>query len=244
MDPQVRSRLRPALRWLAPSAVAACAGAPVAGLLEGHYIPDLAGTLATAGFVALLAVPALLAGSAIARGVAAAWQPGELAARLIDADGAAPRFAGWVAVIWLGTVGLAAAMFQSVWALALHTAFKPLTMSFLEPAFAIATVLAIVAVSRPFARLFAWIACRIDARWRRAGRRTLLRPRIIIAATGVATLAVIYAVWRILMRPRLGPVDTSLLQAPVAGLAAAWGSRASPPAPVPPSRPRHCSRSR
>jgi hypothetical protein len=226
VDPQVRSRLRPALRWLAPSAVAACAGAPVAGLLEGHYIPDLAGTLATAGFVALLAVPALLAGAAIARGVAAAWQPGELAARLIDADGAAPRFAGWVAVIWLGTVGLAAAMFQSVWALALHTAFKPLTMSFLEPAFAIATVLAIVAVSRPFARLFAWIACRIDARWRRAGRRTLLMPRIIIAATGVATLAVIYAVWRILMRPRLGPVDTSLLQAPVAGLAAACAMHA------------------
>ncbi len=206
--------------------MAACVGAPVTGLIEGCHAPGLADTLATAGFVALLAVPALLAGSAIARGVAAAWQPGELAARLIDADGAAPRFAGWLAVIWLGTVGLAAAMFQSVWALALHTAFKPLTMSFLEPAFAIATVLVIVAVSRPFARLFAWIACRIDARWRRGRRRTLLRPRIIVAATGVATLVVIYAVWRILMRPRLGPVDTSLLQAPLAGLAAACAMHA------------------
>jgi arylsulfatase A-like enzyme len=209
------------VRWLVPSGVAACAGALVAGLLEGRHTPELAGVLATAGFVALVAVPALLAGGAIVRGVVAAWQPGELAARLIDADGAAPRFAGWVAVIWLGTLGLAAAMFQSVWALSLHTAFKPLTMSFLEPVFAIATVLAIVAVSLPCARLFAWLARGIDALWRRGGRPTLLRPRIILAATGVATLAVAYAVWRILMRPRLGPVDTSLLQAPVAGLVAA-----------------------
>ena len=204
-----------------PSAVTACAGALVAGLIEGRHTPDLAGAPATAGFVALLAVPALLAASAIARGLAAAWQPGELAARLIDADGAAPQLAGWVAVIWLGALGLAAAMFQSVWALALHTAFKPLTMSFLEPVFAIATALAIVAVSRPCARLFAWIACRIDARWRRGGRRTLLRPRIIVAGAGLATLVVCYALWRIVMRPRLGPVDTSLLEAPAAGLAAA-----------------------
>jgi arylsulfatase A-like enzyme len=204
-----------------PSAVTACAGALIAGLIEGRHTPELAGALATAGFVALLAVPALLAGSMIVRGIAAAWQPGELAARLIDADGAAPRFAGWVAVIWLGTLALAAAMFQSVWALALHTAFKPLTMSFLEPVCAIATVLAIVAVSRPCARLFAWVACRIDARWRRGGRRTLLRPWIIVAAASVAMLAVVYALWRIVMQPRLGPVDTSLLQAPVAGLVAA-----------------------
>jgi arylsulfatase A-like enzyme len=209
------------VRWLAPSAVTACAGAVVAGATEGRHAADLVGAHATAGFVALLAVPALLAAGVIARGVAAAWQPGELAARLVDGDGAAPRLAGWVAVIWLGALALAAAMFQSVWALAQHTAFKPLTMSFLEPMFAIATALAIVAVSRPCARLFGWIAARLDARWRRGGRRTLLRPRIIAAAAGAAALAAAWALWRIVMRPRLGPVDTSLLQAPVAGLVAA-----------------------
>jgi arylsulfatase A-like enzyme len=218
---QIWSWLRLALRWLAPSAATACAGALLAGLVEGRHTPGDLGAPATAGFVALLAVPALFAGSAVVRGVAAAWQPGELTAALTDDDGAAPRFAAWVAVIWLGMLALAAAMFQSVWALALHTAFKPLTMSFLEPMFAIATALAIVAMSRPCARLFAWIARRIDARWRRGGRRTLLRPRIIIAVAGVATLAVVYALWRLVMRPRLGPVDTSVLQAPAAGLAAA-----------------------
>jgi arylsulfatase A-like enzyme len=108
-----------------------------------------------------------------------------------------------------------------VWALFVYTAFKPLTMSFLEPIAAVATVLALIALSRPFARLFAWIAQRLDAGWRRGGRRTLLRPRIIIATTCVAALAMVYALWRIVMKPRLGPVDTSLLHAPAAALAVA-----------------------
>jgi len=208
------------LRWLVPSAVAACAGALVAGLVEGRLDSSLLGAAVTAGFLALIAAPVLLVASAAVRAVVAAWQPGELARQLVDADGAAPRFAGWVAVIWLGALALASAMFQGVWTLALYTAFKPLTMSFLEPILAVATVLAMVAVSRPCARLFAWIAGRLDARWRRRGRRTLLRPRLIVAIACVAALAVIYALWRIVMKPRLGPIDTSLLHAPAAGLAA------------------------
>lgn len=217
------------LGWLVPSAVAACAGALVAGLVEGRHAAGIAGALATAGFLALVALPALLAASAIVRGVVAAWQPGELASQLVDADGAAPRLAGWVAVIWLGLSALAAAMFQSVWTLSVHTAFKPLTMSFLEPIVAVATVLAILAVSRPFARLFAWIAHRLDARWRRGGRRTLLRPRIIAVTACVAALAMVYALWRIVVGPRLGPVDTSLLHAPAAGLLAASAMHAAWP---------------
>ncbi len=199
--------------------MAACTGALVAGLVEGRHASGLLGAAATAGFVALIAAPVLFVASAAVRAVVAAWQPGELARQLVDADGAAPRFAGWVAVIWLGALGLASAMFQGVWSLATYTAFKPLTMSFLEPILAVATVLAMVAVSRPFARLFAWIAERLDARWRRRGRRTLLRPRIIVATACIAALAVIYALWRLLIKPRLGPIDTSLLHAPTAGLA-------------------------
>jgi arylsulfatase A-like enzyme len=218
---QVRSRLRPALRWLVPSAVTACAGALAAGLLEGRDAAGALGILATAGFLALVAVPALFAASAVARGVVVAWQPGQLAGRLVDGDGAAPRLAGWVAVVWLGALALAAAMFQGVWALSLHTAFKPLTMSFLEPVFAVAIMLAIVAVSRPCARLFGWIAGWLDARWRRGGRRTLLRPRRIFTTAGILAVAAIYVLWRVVVKPRLGPVDTSLLHAPAAGLAVA-----------------------
>lgn len=210
-----------AVRWLAPSAVAACAGALAAGLVEGHGTGGAIGAAATAGFVALIAVPALLAGSAIARGVIAAWRPGELAAELVDAEGAAPRLAGWIAVIWLGALGLAVVMFQSVWALALYTAFKPLATSFLEPMFAVAAALAIVAVSRPAARLFEHAARRLDARWRRGGRRTLLRPRIIVATAIAAAVAAIAGLWRFAVVPHIGPLDTAPLYVPAAGLAAA-----------------------
>jgi len=99
-------------------------------------------------------------------------------------------------------------------------------MSFLEPAFAVTAALVIVAVSRPSARLFAWLAHRLDARWRRRGRRTLLRPRIIVATACVAALALVYALWRFVVKARLGPIDTSLLHAPVAGLAATGGMHA------------------
>src|SRR5262249_22587823 len=142
----VRSRLRSTLRWLVPSAVAACAGALVAGAVEGRHASSFLGAAATAGFVALIAAPVLFVASAAVRVVVAAWQPRELAKQLVDTDGAAPRFAGWVAVIWFGALGLSSAMFQGVWTLATYTAFKPLTMSFLEPILAVATVLAMVAV--------------------------------------------------------------------------------------------------
>lgn len=224
--PEVRARLRPALRWLAPSAVAACAGALAAGLVEGLPAAGVVAAAATAGFVSLLAVPALLAGSAIVRGATAAWRPGELAAALVEDNGAAPRLAGWVAVIWLATFGLAEVMFQSVWALTVYTAFKPLTLSFVEPAVAVATVLALVALSRPAARLFTWIARRLDARWCRRGRRTLLRPTIIVTTAALAALAMVYLLWRTTMQYRLAMVDVARLHAPAAGLAAAGGVHA------------------
>jgi arylsulfatase A-like enzyme len=215
--PQARSRLGRVLRWLAPSAVCACAGALVAGLVEGSRGD---GALATAGFVAVIAVPALLVVSLVVRGLVAAWHPAELVAQLVDDDGAAPRLAGWIAVIWFGALGLAAAMFQSVWTLFTHTAFKARTLSFAEPMFAVATALGIVVLSRPSARLFAWLAGRLDALWRLSGWRTLLRPRVVIAAAIVAALAALYALWRLMIRAQLGPIDTSLLYAPAAGLAA------------------------
>jgi arylsulfatase A-like enzyme len=217
------------LRWLAPSAVAACVGALAAGLVEGARTDGAASALAAAGFLAVLAVPALLVAGAVVRGVAAAWGAGELVRSLIDADGAAPRLAAWLAVILLGAFGLAAAMFHSVWLLSLYTAFKPLAMSFLEPAVAVATALAIVALSRPCARLLAWLAQRLDARWRRGGRGTLLRPRIIVAAAGLAALAALYGAWRMAVRYRLGPIDTGLLHVPAAGLAAAGLTHAAWP---------------
>ena len=209
--------------------MAACTGALVAGLIEGGASAGLLGALAATGFVALIAVPALLAAGAAARGIVAAWQPAELAAALVDADGAAPRLAAWLAVIWLGALGLAAAMFQSVALLALRTAFKTPTISFVEPAFAVATALVIVALSRPAARLFAQLARGFDARWRRGGRRTLLRPRLLFAAAGVAAIATGLALWWIAIAPRIGPLDTAPLYVPAAGIATAAAVHAAWP---------------
>jgi len=214
------SRLAAVLRWLAPSAVAACAGALVAGLIDGRGAGAL-GALATAGFLAVLAVPALLAAGAIARGVVRAWRPGELAAALVDEHGAAPRLAGWLVVIGLGALGLGAAMFQSVWAVAAYTAFKPLGTSLIVPVVAVATALAIAAVSRPAARLIAHLAERLDARWRRGGRRTLLRPRWLLAAAGAAAVVALAALGRWAIALPIGPLDTTPLVVPVAGVAAA-----------------------
>jgi hypothetical protein len=180
-----------------------------------------------AGFVAMLAIPVLVVAGAIGRGIVAAWRPGELAAALVDGDGAAPRLAGWVAVIWLGSLGLAAAMFQSVWALSFYTAFKPLTLSVVEPAIAAAAVLVLVALSRPGARLFAWIARRIDGRWRRGGRRTLLRPSIIVATAAIAAIAVSYVLWRATARYRLARFDAGVLLAPAVGVAMAGAMHAA-----------------
>ena len=218
----------PALRWFAPNAVAACAGALVAGLIDGRSAGAL-GALATAGFLALIAIPGIAVASAIVRGVIAGWQPRVLAAQLVDADGAAPRLAGWLAVVWLGAFALGAVMFQSVWALALYTAFRPLATSILEPAFAVAAVLGIVALSRPCARLFAHLAARLDAQWRRGGRRTLLRPRLLFAAAVLTALAALWALWRFAFAPRLGPLDTDPLYAPAAGLAATLAVHAAWP---------------
>jgi len=209
--------------------VAGCLGASIAGLVESGSTGGLLGALATAGFTALAAAPVLGVGSAAVRGVVAAWQPGEVAAALVDADGAAPRLAAWVAVIWLAGAGLAFAMSQSVWMAFAYTAFKPLTMSFLEPMAAVAIALVVLALSRPCARGAAALARRFDVRWRRRGRATLLRPRAILVGACLATLAALAAVWWLAMKPRLGPVDTSLLHAPAAGLAAAGALHAAWP---------------
>lgn len=212
------------LRWLAPSAVAACVGALVAGLGEGRGLGGGVVTLAaTAGFLAVLAIPALLAASVVVRGLLAAWRPGEVAARLTEPDGSAPRLVGWIVMLGLGALALAYAVHRGTWWLAAVTAFKPVTVGLATPVITVAAVLVLVAVSRPVARLGAAVAQRVDARWRRSGRPTLLRPARVVAATGLAGLVVVTAAWHLVVRPRLGPLDTSIAYAPAAGLLATLG---------------------
>ncbi|MDQ3335149.1 MAG: sulfatase-like hydrolase/transferase [Myxococcota bacterium] len=204
-------RLKSAARWLAPSAACACAGALAAGLTEATGAEDVVGAAAAIGFLALIVFPALFVLSAIARGIYAAWQPDTLG--LVEDDGGAPRLVGWIVVVLLGCLLLAWALFQGTWVLNAWTAFKPLTLSFMEPIIAITAALLAVAGSRPAARLFTFLARKADRKVRR-GPRSILRPRNVIVGGAVIALATVYTLWRLTVKPRIGPLDISVLYAP------------------------------
>ncbi len=224
---RLRSRLAAAGRWLVPSGACACAGALAGGAVEGLGLGGAWAAAAAVGFVGLALVPALLAASAAARGVYALWQPEALAAALVDDGGAAPRLAGWAGFLYLAALALAWAMFQGTWLLASWTAFKPLPLGYAMPVLAAGAALVLIGLSRPTAHLLAWIAGAADRRWRRGDRRrTLLRPRAILAGTAALALATAYALWRITVRPRLAPLDVSILYAPAAALAATAAAHA------------------
>jgi len=209
----------PVLRWLAPSVVAACAGALAGGVVEGLATAHL---LPTIGLFALSGIPAGVVLALACRGLYAAWQPGELAARLAEDGGSMPRLAAWLVTIWIGALALAWATFQGTWQLAAWTAFKPLAVGFIQPLIAVGTVLIFVALSRPTVAAIAAIARRLDARWRRRGRRTLLSSRVIFGAALIVAIASVYLLWRYVVRRRLAGFDTSVLTAPLVAASVAW----------------------
>jgi hypothetical protein len=211
-------KLSTAARWLAPSAAAACGGALAAGAVEGAGMDDAFGALVAAGFLAIFALPIFVVASALARAIWWAWRPHDLG--LIEEGGGAPKLAGWIAVVVLGCLALAWAMFQGTWLLERWTTFKPLAVSYLEPIFAIATAIAGVLLSRPVATLVAAGVRKLDARWRRRRRTSLFTPWRIAAGTAVLAIAITYTLWKLVVARRIGPLDLSPLLAPTAGLTA------------------------
>jgi arylsulfatase A-like enzyme len=184
----------------------------VAGVLEGTAMDSVFGGAAAAGFVALVALPALLVTSAVIRGVWRAWQPDQLG--LIEDGGGAPRLAAWLSVIAIACAAVAWTMFQGTWLLSNETAFKPLGVSFAEPLFAVLAALAAVALSRPVARLFTALFRRLDARWR-------LTPWRIVSTVAVLLALGASLFWHYVVHRRLGPIDLSIFETPLAGIAAA-----------------------
>ena len=211
MGKSTKSKLARALRWLAPSAIAASGGALVAALFDarGSDWPVFA---YAAAFVMLVGLPILLVASAVVRGLWWAWQPGTLG--LVDDDGRAPRLAGWTAYLWLAAHALAWAMFQGTWLLAGMTAFKPLSLSYAEPLLAVGAALALFMLSRPAARGLAWV-------FEKRPARALATPRRLAIATPLVTLASGYSIWRWIVRPKLGPLDLGVLWGPLVGVIAA-----------------------
>ena len=180
---------------------------------------SLAGGIAAAGFVAIIALPVLLVASVAIRGTWAGWQPRVLGEPLIEDGGGAPRLAGWLVAALLGAVLVGWAAFQGTWMLAWWTAFKPFPVSVAETMLAVGAALVAVALSRPIARGASALLRRLDARWRRRGRRSLLAPRRLALGIAGIGLAICYASWRIEVQPRLGSLDLGIFTAPAAAIA-------------------------
>nr|HEX4318347.1 sulfatase [Kofleriaceae bacterium] len=213
-------------RWLVPSVFAAGCGTWIGGAVEaraaviaGHELE----AAATVGFLALLGIPLLVVTGALLRGLWAAWAPRELARRIVDERGAAPKLAAWLFVLACDAIAIAWATFQGVWALANHTAFKAISVGFIEPVIILGAALLLVVVSVPATRAVAYLLGRVEARWQRVhGDRPLLTPWRILWVTIAILVTVGEAVWRFGIKPKIGPFDTAVFDAPLFGLTA-WG---------------------
>jgi arylsulfatase A-like enzyme len=202
--------------WLAPSVVAACVGAVVAGAFESRGDGDR--VLIAGGLVATIALPVLVVASIAMRGLVAAWAPARLLESMREERGAMPRLAAWTGVVWLAMLGLAWAMFQGTWLLASWTAFKPNSISFLAPALAVLAIVIIVALSRPAADLFTWLARKIDRVWRSFAPGTLLSAPVIFGGALVTAIGAGYLIWALLISRRLPDASPSIVFGPTAAL--------------------------
>jgi hypothetical protein len=169
--------------------------------------------LATVGFFSMLAAPVLFVAAVVIRGVIAGWGPAHMSARLTEGGGI-PALAAWLATIMIAALALAWIVFQGTWQLATWTSFKPLTVSFLQPVISVGAALMLLAVSAPAARLFAVPMRRLNRRW-------ALTPGRVFSIAGVLAVIAVYLLWRLVVRPRIGPVDTSILYAPMIAIAVA-----------------------
>ncbi|MBK9030799.1 MAG: sulfatase [Myxococcales bacterium] len=196
------SRARRILRWLAPSLIATLAAAAIAGLIDAATYADGPTRIAvTAGFAVALAAPVLLALALAVRAAVATWRPRALIARLTDADGAAPRLAGWLLGGGLGLALVAVATHQTVIVLARATAWKPRTISVLFPLVMVAAVAIIAIATVPIAAGLGRALAALEAwRARRRGRPTLT-PTVVLLGTALVLAAAAAAAWLIVVRP-------------------------------------------
>jgi len=218
-------RLAATLRWLAPSAIAACLAATVAGVVEGAQSDGLGatGALASAGFSGLLAAPACLLGALIVRGLWAAWRPASLAEGLIEEGGGAPRLGAWVAYLLFAAFVVAWATFNGVRTISNVTTFKVNVVALVLPVVVLVAGGVLVAASRPLVDAIAAGIRAIDRPLGRRLGRSLVTPRLILAGTLTAALALVLIAWYASIEPRLGPLDTDIVLHPLLALSITGG---------------------
>ncbi|HEY4183284.1 MAG TPA: sulfatase-like hydrolase/transferase [Kofleriaceae bacterium] len=202
---RIRSAITRASRWCAPSLVSAAAGAIVIGAIEARAMPNgIFGWFAGIGFVVLAALPVLFIAMVVARIAWIGWKP--TLDKLVDADGRAPRLAGWIAYLVVALAVLAVVTYKLTVSVAASGDFRPMNVGYLEPTIATLCVLALVVLSRPLVRV--------------ASRVLRLRPKTIVTIVALAFVISLVGAW-IIVRPRLGPIDLDPLIAPLVGLVVA-----------------------
>src|SRR5688572_6112125 len=113
------SRIRRVATWLGAAAAVAAVGALAGGAVEAlGSADDGVAAVASIGFAAVLAWPALFLLVVIVRGLWWGWRPERLAERLVDEHGRAPRLAAWIAYLLVACFLLSWATFNAVLLLA------------------------------------------------------------------------------------------------------------------------------
>ena len=213
-------RLTRIVRWLAPSVAATALAVLGAGLMEAVGDGDPLRAFAGIGVAALVAAPILLLLALAARWVASSWRPVVLAG---DRHAPAPRIWAWMIYGVIATAALVAIVINAVAILARATAFKARPVALLLPVLIVPAVLALIALSRPVVDLLAAGLGRLDRRRQLAQRRVRATARVALV-TGLAIFIIIpVAGWYLLLRPRLGYIDTHFARYPLAAIALLFG---------------------
>jgi arylsulfatase A-like enzyme len=180
------------------------AAAIVAGIAEGVVYGDGALLVAaSAGFAAWYMLPIGLAIALVARGLWHAWRPGEIAERLVEDTGGAPRLVAWLSYLLVGVCVLSTAAFNSVKLMSARST-EPNVVALVTAVVSVVFATALAALSRPAVDAIAAAARKLDA-------RLALTPSRVIGSFGIAALIVMVASWKISFQPRLGHLDLGLL---------------------------------
>jgi arylsulfatase A-like enzyme len=193
----------------------ACLGATIGGLVEATAAGfGLIAAPASAGYAALLAIPACLVGALLVRGLWAAWRPHRLAPQLIEEGGGAPRLAAWIVYGLVAAFVLSWATFNGVRLVAKLTTFKVDVVALAMPIVVVITAGVLAALSRPAVDVLAAGLRRLDGRLRPRGR-SLLAPRVLLGVVLVGGAALLAFAWFVSISPRIGPLDLAIVLHPI-----------------------------
>lgn len=210
-----RPALSGAQRWLSPTVWAALLAVLVGGAVEGATQGyDALGAIAIAGYGAMVGLPAALAISLTIRALWAAWRPRELAARLVEDTGAAPRLFAWLMWLCIGLAGLWAVTFNAFRILYQRSGMA-MVMALGTTIAVVVFAAAMIAITRPAVDGIAWLARRLERKLPRPAAMSLMAPRVLLSFAVFWLVVSVVGGWKLSVRPRIGHLDGAFFVYPV-----------------------------